>query len=232
MLSHAGYSPGRHLPLTLYLATSWLNLHSAGSKKKVQDSVLQLNPPGLVARPKWGGRQLGHSVVISLYTWFILPVWAICACLASSQTFVACSLYNPAFAKYAALFWIIIIDAGHLGLNWILACLSYVTACSYVLAQSEWKRKDQSIRRQFPTILRERICLFCPSQRSFPNSVIKPNNISLCCPPSKDRGLTESGDGKCFVNKVVYSESDTEATKTLSRLLLRECCCAARLALI
>lgn len=95
-----------------------------------------------------------------------------------------------------------------------------------VLAQTEWKRKDQSIRRQFPTILRQRTCLFCPSQHSFPRSVIKPNNTSLCCPPSKDRGLSESGDGKCFVNKVVYSESDTEATKTLSRLLLRECCCA------
>lgn len=102
----------------------------------------------------------------------------------------------------------------------------------YVLAQTEWKLKDQSIRRQFPTILRERICLFCPSQHSFPHSVIKPNNTSLCCLPSKDRGSSESGDGKCFVNKVVYSESDTEATKTLSRLLFRECCCAARLALI
>lgn len=33
MLSHAGYSPGRHLPRTLYLASSRLNLHTREKKK-------------------------------------------------------------------------------------------------------------------------------------------------------------------------------------------------------
>lgn len=94
---------------------------------------------------------------------------------------------------------------------------SCITVCSYLLAQTstEWKLKDQSIRQLFPTNLGEIVYLFCPSQQSFPNCVIKPNNTSLCCPPNKDRGLSESGDGKWWVNAVVYSESNTEATKTL-----------------
>lgn len=102
------------------------------------------NPSGFTARLEWDSHQPGHTVVILLYTPFILPIAAICPCLAASQTFVACTLHNSAILlcvcvcvfKPEAL---PIRDSGHLGFNWISACLSCVTVRSYLPPQtSDW----------------------------------------------------------------------------------------------
>lgn len=75
-----------------------------GKKKKKRSSRQRCTaaPSGLVARLKWAGHQLGHTVVILLYTWFILPIRAICVCvcLASSQTFVASAQHSPASFRF------------------------------------------------------------------------------------------------------------------------------------
>lgn len=44
MLSHAGYSPGRHLPLSLYLAVLHVSIYIAleNRKKEVQGCIKQL----------------------------------------------------------------------------------------------------------------------------------------------------------------------------------------------
>lgn len=171
VLSHAGYSPGRHLPLTLYLAATCLNSPRRSSKQ-----------PRTAARLEWDGRQLGHTVLLSLYTCFTSTIGAICARLVS-------------FVDSAQLCSFILItgpscyrtEQGYLVFNWTQLA-SCIIVRSYLLAQTstECKLRDQSIRQHFPTNLKERICLFCPSQDSFPNCVIKPNNTSCCCSLNED----------------------------------------------
>lgn len=91
MLSHAGYSPGRHLPRTLYLASSRLNLHTAEKKKKFKTALYSFIHPATAQVTLWW-----FSLYVHDSYW---PVRTICACLASSQTFAASVQYSSAFAS-------------------------------------------------------------------------------------------------------------------------------------
>lgn len=116
MLSHAGYSPGRHLPRTLYLASSRLNLHTREKKKKVQNCFIQLYTPCHCP---------GDTVVIfTVCTRFILASQNnLCMSGFLSDLCRLCSvqLCLCFIAHCSILFFksvdLLIIESGHLGFN-------------------------------------------------------------------------------------------------------------------